>query len=936
MSFPAVPLDLDCEIDLAGTWTDVSSYVYQRDGTAPPVTLTRGRADESGQCNPSSAAWEWNNRDGRFSPKNPLSPYYGLLGRNTPVRFSIPAQANYLRLEADDNDRAFVNENSRLDISGSIEMRIQLSLTGWAQSVLAAKWDGSPASWAWQLDSDGTMEFTWWDGSAQRSVTSTLPVPAVRGMRALRVTMNASTGTVTFYAAASIDGTYAQLGSAASGTGGASTSIATGTAPLVVGWSLNFANQQNLQGAVSEYRLYNGIGGTVAADAVFSAQAAGTTTWTDTPGNTWSISGGAEISSRDYRYHGLMSAQPPTWDVTGNDMAVKATAGGPLRLLGQGNSPVQSPMQRAELAQAGSLFPVAYWPCEDAAGATSLGSATGGFPMTFDGNPAPVLATDSSFLASAPLLKLNGTRMHGRVAPYSGSSAAVARFLAKLPTVPSSGSQILLRLFCSGATCHELRLSVYNAGGLGLSGWDSTGANVFDTGGVAFAVTGLPLWYSIEATPVAGGQQYAIVTLAPGASSGSSFSATVSGGVHGTIADCWVNPSAWFTDTIFGHLSVQGAWASLFNLGQPLNAWQGEAAGDRFARLAAENGWQARVYGAPDTTAAMGPQGIDTLGNLLQEVETADRGLIYEPRQCLALGYRTLASMLNQSPAVTLSYTASEPGGADGNPSDSGLDPTYDDLLTRNDWTLTRGNSGTSSVTGATVQVQLDDGSAMSISAPTASPPGVGDYADTKTVNVQADSQLNDVAGWMVHVGTVDEARWPQIPVNLARSEIIGNSLYYPVADADVGDCVQVTSVPDVVLFDPVKQLVYGTTEALGGMHHVIAWNEVPESPYEVMVLDDPVYGRADTDGSTLAGSVSSSATSLSVATDAGFPPWTTAAADFPFDIAIAGEQITVTNITGASSPQSFTVTRSVNGVSKAQSAGADVRLWFPPIISLT
>jgi hypothetical protein len=44
----------------------------------------------------------------------------------------------------------------------------------------------------------------------------------------------------------------------------------------------------------------------------------------------------------------------------------------------------------------------------------------------------------------------------------------------------------------------------------------------------------------------------------------------------------------------------------------------------------------------------------------------------------------------------------------------------------------------------------------------------------------------------------------------------------------------------------------------------------------------------------------------------------------------VGGERVTVTNITGASSPQTFTVTRSVNGVIKAHSAGAEVHLWSP------
>lgn len=44
---------------------------------------------------------------------------------------------------------------------------------------------------------------------------------------------------------------------------------------------------------------------------------------------------------------------------------------------------------------------------------------------------------------------------------------------------------------------------------------------------------------------------------------------------------------------------------------------------------------------------------------------------------------------------------------------------------------------------------------------------------------------------------------------------------------------------------------------------------------------------------------------------------------------------MTVTAVSGASSPQTFTVTRSVNAVVKAHSSAADVRLAQPMILSL-
>lgn len=1023
MTFPAVPLDLGCDLLLGDSWTDVSGYVYQRNG---PVMLERGRADESSEVNPAEATWEWNNRDGRFSPKNPLSPYYGLLQRNTPARFSIPAQVSYMRLEDDTASYASCPSASALQITGDTDIRIDMKPSDYSFAALCSRSDPS-GTHAWLLDrlGDGTLLFYWWDsGATVHSVTSQLPVPY--GRAALRVTLAVATGTVTFWTAATIAGPWTQLGAAASGTSGASTSVYAATAPVRVG-----DESVASYGAYYGFQLLNGIGGTIVAYADFTSQTAGATSWADSYSNTWTLSGTAEISGRNYRGHFEMSSQPPKWDVTGTDMAVEATAGGPLRRMSQGSAPpVQSPIKRAILGLSGTLAAVAYWPCEDAAGATSLGSGTGGPVMTFDASAGPALGADSGFLCSAPLLQLNGSRLHGVVPSYTSNGSIVVRFLADALNVPGSGSRLLVRLITSGG-CRSVELSVYNGGGLGLAGYSSTGASVFNTSGVAFGVTNERLWYSIELTPSGTTLDYAIAVLAPGSSSGSTYTGSVATTAVGNITGIYVNPSAYFTTTVFGHCSVQSQWESLFNLAQPLNAWQGETAGSRFTRLATENGYAARVYGAPDISAAMGAQPVDTLPNLLQECEDADRGQIYEPRQCLGLGYRTLASMLNQAPAVTLDYSQGEPGGAGDDPSDSGLDPTYDDQLTRNDWTVTRGTAAGGD--GMTYRAELNDGSAMSVT-------GTGDYADTLTVYVQYDTQVPDIASWLVHTGTVDEARWPVIPVNLARSAIISGSLYYPAADTDIGDLIELGNVPGLVTYDTVKQLAWGTTEQLGGFTHTIAWNAVPGSPYETGIYDDPVYGRADTAGSALCSAVSSSATSL-LAASAGLP-WTASAADLPFDAGAAGERVTVTAVaagasgtvtspgtfaylatcalpagtwtigwtvtlsgttgsgdagnflltaegwaggsalatsvnagasgtyvqatatvtvpagvtaatvnikaggtaptTGAvyggviTSPQALTVTRAVNGVSKAQAAGTGLRLWTPPVYSLT
>ena len=926
--FPLAPLDLRCELDLAGAWTDVSAWVYQRDGAAPPVELVRGRADESSQANPGTAKWEWNNRDGRFSPKNPLSPYFGQLGRNTPVRWSVPAQGNYLRLENDSVSGAACPTSTAIEISGDIDIRIEARPTSYAPSTLAARYDGGNWSWAWLLNGDGTQTLWWCDsGGGAHTASSALTVPV--GHIALRVTLQVSTGTVTWWTAPAIGGTWAQLGAAA--VAGA-TSLRGGTSPVEVGYSAAFDeggafDWQGLNGAVIAFQLLSGIGGTVVASPQFSSQTAGATSFADAQGNTWTLNGTAEISSRDYRWHGQMSAQPPKWDVTGNDMAVEAEAGGPLRLISQGQAPAMSPMKRALLAQPGALAPVALWPCEDLQGSTLIGSAIGGPLMSLQGGTGdgsatttgPAFAASTTFLCSNALPTLNGSRWYGQVPGYASNGSIVVRFLMDLGTI--FAGMTLVRLAASG-TCQQISLLPEAGNQLRLTGANG-GGTVFDTGPVVFANMPGPVWVSIELRPSGGTVDYSVVALAPGSATGNALTGSYSGSV-GSVQAVYVNPSGDWTDTVVGQISVQSAWESLFALYQPLNAWTGETAAARVARLAGENGWAARIIGPPAGSAAMGAQAIDTLGNLLQACEDADRGQIFEPRQALAVGYRTLASMYGQAAKLALDYPASEPGGASGDGGDSGLDPTYDDQLTRNDWTLTR--TAGAGASGATYQCQLNDGSAMSISPP---PAGVGDYADTKSVNVEADGQLPNLARWMVHVGTVDEARWPGVPLNLARPEMA--SLYQDALDADIGDLVEIDDVPDLVMYDPVRQLAFQVTEQLGGRHYAMAFNAVPASPYDVFEASGAA-GPIQTAGTTLGSGVSPTATSLSFATQAGSRIWTTSPGDFPFDVMIAGERMTVTDITGSSSPQAATVTRSVNGVVKAQSAGAAV-LAYPSVV---
>jgi hypothetical protein len=115
--------------------------------------------------------------------------------------------------------------------------------------------------------------------------------------------------------------------------------------------------------------------------------------------------------------------------------------------------------------------------------------------------------------------------------------------------------------------------------------------------------------------------------------------------------------------------------------------------------------------------------------------------------------------------------------------------------------------------------------------------------------------------------------------------------------------------------------------------------NTVPGAPWTVGVLDtdgtpNTAMAPADTDDSSLHTTVNTVATSWSVDINEG-PLWTTTAANYPLDIECDGEVVTVTAVSGGASPQTFTVTRSVNGVVKGHTAGAAIRVAHPLTVTL-
>ena len=262
--FPEGPLGVAVELDLAGTWTDVTSFALQRDGTSPPITIQRGRPSETSQATPSSANWQLNNRDGRFSPRNPTGPYYGELAvRNNPVRISVPDATTYLRFADDDQSWVSCPDATALHL-GEIDVRIDLWLDDWQPCTLAGKWGGSDTLWAWclVLNGDGTVSMVWYDGSNVNTAQSTVPLPHL-GRIMVRATLAVSgIGLVTFYTAPDMSGSQTELGDVVIVAGSTDAQNAA-TQAVQVGYVDGFIGQgvgtgnSGCLGKVFEFALYN-------------------------------------------------------------------------------------------------------------------------------------------------------------------------------------------------------------------------------------------------------------------------------------------------------------------------------------------------------------------------------------------------------------------------------------------------------------------------------------------------------------------------------------------------------------------------------------------------------------------------------------------------------------------------------------------------------
>lgn len=892
MVFPATNLPIRVDLSLDGsTWTDVSDDVRYDN----KVTISRGRSEWGQQTDAGRCSFSLANTDGKYSPRNPAGAYYGQIGRNTPVRVSVLTGSVAGWIPATSNqDSMTTPDAAALDVTGDIDVRFDATLLNWyladtavgsgsasLLTELIGKFQTASDQRSWALYTQyGYLKFVWSeDGTAPSgyvaSSTVQLPVPA-SGRLAVRATLDVNNGsggwTARFYTASTINGTWVQLGDAV--TFGATTSIFSSTAPLVIGSAINGIAYDMPLGYVHAAQVRSSIGGSLVADPDFTAQTSGATSFADSAGRTWSTSGTAEITNRKVRFTGEISSWPTRWDTGGFDVTAQVEAAGVLRRLGQGAVPAKSPMYREFISPTRTNV-VAYWPLEDDAGATSLASALDGHPaMTISGTVTRAAYQD--WPASDPVVTVGTGSIKATVPTYTATNYLFTRVFVAVPAAGVVSTQRLFSMTTTG-TARVWSVYVSTSGGLDIRAYDSDGTQILAHGFHAFAINGEQKSIGIELTQNGANIDYKLFSYDITDStltspSAGSVTGTLSSYTAGAATRVRFGEDGAMNDTAFGHLVISDDVNGFSSTSGALLGWNGETAAARVHRLGVEEGIAAYATAPGDERA--GVQARSTVLDLMRAAGEVDEGILAELRDVLGVRLVQRTSLYNAPLQLTMDYA-----GDDGLVAP--LDPVDDDQAVTNDVTVVREG-------GSSARATLDSG-ALSTEAP---PDGIGLYDTSATLGLFDDTQPTHHAAWRLHLGTWDETRFPQVTVNLASAP----SVIEAAVAVDTGSRMQITN-PEVWLPpDTLDLLVQGYTEAMDQRTWTITYNCSPNGPFNVATEGDATFDRADTEGSELAEALTSSETDVDVLTTDG-PLWTTDGAEHPFSVRAAGEVMSVTDV---------------------------------------
>lgn len=883
----AVGARLSLDPSLWSTYRDIGAYRRQ----AADVEINVGRDDEASDVEAGDSSATYDERDGLLSPRNPNSAYFGKIGVNTPIRYVISS------LISDDFDRTVSSgwgtsttghvwgtASSSLSVSsgtgkcsfGLGNFSVRNMITGGDTFnfdfyyTMSINTKPTGAAWATAVMARYVDAQNYYRLHAEFQPDGTISTKIVRRYLNVETTLDENVFTGITYTAGQKVWVHAQ---------------ATGPSLRTKVWTGNKTDEPALWHAYeddgfirgSQIGLFNWRLGEVTNAGTLTASF-------------------DDVQVDPIVWEGYVPEFPLRWDKSGSDSTATLTGAGMLRRLNQSNPTIQSAL-RHQLPRYG---PTGYWPFEDEAGATQAASAlSGGLPATIRGEFT--FAASNALPGGGPMAQMGssaGMFVTGTGVGSTGVGFAGLGFF-KLETLPAVDNTLIS--WRSAGTVVEWRVNV-NHDGMWLEGYDRTGTQVVSTITTVYP-TGLPLnVFSVQLETAQSGGNISYTLLVNWVGS-DDFWVMANGTVAGTAGSglSWalLGGSQLYSMT-FGHIWLGPNTLPYVNATFLLvsSGYAGELATDRLARLFAEQGLPLAL--GPGDGEPMGAQPAGKFLDVVKDTTTTDGGLLYEAG--LALGYLPRVSRYNLPYRLTLDWTGGDLAEAP--------EPTDDDQRLRNVWTASR--------PGGSSAVAQNDDSVLQY----------GSVYDEITANTETDERLIYIAQWQASLGSVDEMRWPVVRLNLIKHpEFIPDIL-----SMQIGDRIQIIN-PKVQL-DTVKidLIVEGIKQTIGRYAWDVELSCSPSTPWGQIGVYDSSANRYDTKYAQLSAGVTNTATAITISSAMLHGCFSQTAE--PYDIMVAGERMTVTSAGAISGSgpytQTLTVTRSVNGISKAQVIFEAVRIATP------
>lgn len=886
---PLGPIGLKVEIYLGGRgWEDITAYTLYRDGSVKP-RISRGRPDEASRVQPQTATLQVNNRDSRFSPRNPNSPYYRLLGRNTPLRISrMWNGVLWYRYHGEVPEWPV-----SADISGQ-DVWVDLAVSGQLRRLQQGTPPVRSAMTAGYLSLTGALApVAYWpceEGATSASIGSLIP------------------------------GGMTMAASAATQFAADSSFIASAPIPVLNGavWSGNVSGYTGMwTDNVVRLLLHVPAGGDVDGSVIARYFTTGSVARLDL---VYSIASSGGLTIKGYNLAGsnvfTSSTITGPSGVSGTPMRVSfalRTSGADVeyevQLLRLGDYTAYETHGTYSSASIGAVTRVVVNP-----GASLVSTAVGHisvqavwdslFDLVDQLNAWYFENPGDRFVRLFTQQGVNAVQVkHGLTGNYVIMGYQLSDSAVNLAQqVPDTDLGLMYEARDQLAMVYRTRLSLYNQGTVYNPG--SAGL-VLDWAQNQLSSQPRPRdddYYSRNDVTVAQiGGSAARQTLDTGALS---TQAPPSGiGPYGTsyALSIALDPTEVNTPSIADHA---GWRLHMGTVDQP-----------RYPSVTV-NLRHPQFTGSIGLTNAV--LSLD-VGDVI-EIDNAPGRLSADPIRLIVQGYSEVLGVYEHDLTFTTSpedpyrvMMLDDPVLSAADTDGSTLAAPISDVLNANGF-FTGGSM--SDWTGFRCSLALRGTSGSSAPLPAGGPTGYG-------VLITPDGSGNSCAA--------EESVAGNFAVVAGTAYRISSLVYSPLGysavtvgvdwlDAGGGYISTSTSSTSVSAGTWMGVAASATAPANAATAYVrVGHGGVPAA-------SDLLYAT----------SVAAWQGAVSVATtNSTSPIWTTAAADFPFDVAVGGERMTVISISGSSSPQTFTVARSANGVAKPQTADTDVRLWQPAILSL-